>query len=444
MEMRPQHNLGKFVSNSNKTDRSWNNGYLAIGKVSKVHHKRYTVDVQFKDHTKIVSSSEDNEGVNSCKVLTCSAGCGIFPYGVIEPIFEGDMVLVAFARNKENAPIVLGVLHDANEDVGALNPLNSLPSAYPVDSTIEQARFTRVFKPQDFFTIDGAGCFQLYSHTRAFLSASNRVEMDDETYDYFDLDVRDLDGNTIGLAEPDSKPMKFIGVIRKYWDAAKNDALRIIADAAKQVLRLAQINSTDSKLSTFAIEESGAVRVRRQQDKWKWTDNSDNYTDVAVESDGQVHVQIHKLEEQEDEHVTITDTGSSVIEPNCSSRSSKKRVVEEYDIPKITTYTLNSDISEEGNIEIDKLTKIEELSEPEKKVLTYNLHATVDTECNAQVQVSDTGGEKDHLISLQLTHDGKMNIVSDKARINMTDQSIELFVESKGISITSGGVAIIN
>ena len=293
---RLQNSLGIVTKNSTRKDRTWNNGALALGEVVKVHSKRYTADVRLYDQNYTVMSSASNEGVNSCKICVRNAGYDSVlhkPYGEILPIQKGSIVLVGFIGTGNNRkPVIIGVLHDTKEDVGNINNRNILTSAYPVDDDSEKNRYTNVTRSQDFFTIDGVGNFEIFSHTRSFFAGINSKEIDDETFDYDRLSVRRPDGEVIGLSEKDSKPMKFIGVFRKFFDTMKADNLRFIIDSAKSSFRLAQLQTSGDKLSMFHVDETGKIHLKRQFDTASWNEDSTNHSDIIMENDGSIHVNV--------------------------------------------------------------------------------------------------------------------------------------------------------
>lgn len=294
--MRLQAGLGVVASNSTSKDRTWNNGTLVVGEVIRVHHKRNTVDVKFLNTSQMASSSASNEGTNACKVLVSSAGYDTKygkPYGVINSLQPGNLVLVGFIKNQKSSPVVLGVLHDTSEDVGNTTTRNILSAAYPIESEEDKYRETKINRVQDFVTVDGVGNFELYSHTKSFFVGTNKVdEVNCESFDFNELSLRNLDTTPLEIEEKDSRPLKFLAVFRRFFHIDMKDSLRIFIDPLKTLFRLMKIQSTESKMSIIAIDEDGAIHLRRNQDTDSYSDDSDNFTDIAIEEDGTVKVEV--------------------------------------------------------------------------------------------------------------------------------------------------------
>lgn len=295
-----QSSLGVVAQNSNRKDRSWNNGYLAFGKVLKVHAKRYTADVQLYGSSDTIMSSTSNEGVHSCRIGVGNAGVdGYFkkPYGEIVPIQKGSIVLIGFIRNTTKKPVILRVFHNITEEMGERNYNNILTSAYPVDSEEDLFRYTNISRIQDFVTMDGIGNFEVASHTKSFFVGINKKEIDEENFDYEDLSIRNPDGTVVKVDEVNSKPMKFLAVFRdKFLDGASN-SLRVIIDSARTAFRLAKLQKSENKLSMFEIDQNGAIKLRRQLDTKSWQEDSKNYTEICITSDGNIEITLHGSKE---------------------------------------------------------------------------------------------------------------------------------------------------
>ena len=126
-----QSSLGRVANNSTKKDRSWNNGYLAFGKILKIHYKRNTADVKLLKMSDTLMSEVEQEGKHACRIAVQSAGVDKEfkePYGEIIPLQKGMIVLVAFLKNTKEKPVIIRAFHDISEDDGAINYENILPS----------------------------------------------------------------------------------------------------------------------------------------------------------------------------------------------------------------------------------------------------------------------------------------------------------------------------
>lgn len=291
-----QSSLGAVTNNSNSLDRTWNNGTLAMCKVLKVHHKRYTADVIIMGTSNVIRSSNDNEGKHSCRIGVGNAGFDKTfqkAYGQVVPVQEGSIVLVAFMNNKREKPVILRVLHDIGEEVGESNDENILSTVFTNTtklSEIDTRRYINILRTQDFVTIDGLGNFEVSSHTKAFLVGKYTEEIDPENYGYEELSIKDKNKNTVSLPASESKPMKMVAAFQDSYDSGSCNWIRFIVEAAKTIFKVAKQQRSDNKLSMFEIQEDGAIRLRRQQDSVVFDDGTD-FTDVIIKDDGEIYIE---------------------------------------------------------------------------------------------------------------------------------------------------------
>src|SRR6185312_3211035 len=117
MPNNPNINLQPFLGRYRENYKPQNEmgGYLTLAKVIKIHHKNSTVDLQIVKTNDSISSNESNEGRFGARILTASAHFNretLASSGVIEPMQEGQLVILAFLDGFKNELIVLGSLHD--------------------------------------------------------------------------------------------------------------------------------------------------------------------------------------------------------------------------------------------------------------------------------------------------------------------------------------------
>lgn len=293
--MRFQSGLGKVKEGNDKIDRAWNQSGLALGKVIKVHNKRYTADVQILDSTDSYASSGSNEGINACRILCKSAGFSTRyqkPYGEVIPLHKGDLVVIGFLKPNGGSPIILGTLHDNSEEKGAINKRNILTSAYPLDSD-ESERYMKVNDTQDYYTTDRDGNFELVSHTRAFIKGTQEDYFNEENFDFYDLSLRDEDGEVLSPDPQYCKPMKYLAVFRSTVLNSIRDSIRVFIDPIKQIFRIWSAKGTDSSLSSFSIEEDGSIVLQRQHDSSYFGNNDSRiYTRMSIKKNGEFHIDL--------------------------------------------------------------------------------------------------------------------------------------------------------
>ena len=317
--MRFQSNLGEVSSMKTQKDRSWNYGYLALGKVLKVFPKRYTADVEIFHTNDKLHSTNEQEGQHACRIGVSTAGFSDVykaPYGEIVPICRGNIVLVGFLKNVKEQPVILRVFHDISEEVRSFNFRNILPNYFSEYSNIgDILDYLKVTPIQDFLKIDRFGNIELSSHTKSFFVATESQIIDDG-FDYKDLSVKspvdktlitplgnisnlfdtdengksyynffdDIDTNlsvdTIHVDEKDSKPKKYMAVFRDNYADSLTNWLRFIIDAAKTSFRILKIQQKDNKNTSFDITEDGTVKIRRQLDTRLLFDPKEQQTEI--------------------------------------------------------------------------------------------------------------------------------------------------------------------
>ena len=244
-----QASLGEITSVKTKKDRNWNMGYLALGKVLRVHPKRYTADVQIFGTNDVVMSAKDQEGRHACRIGVNNAGWDETykkPYGEIIPIQKGSIVLVGFLKNYKEKPVILKVFHNISEDLGQSNQKNILNALYSPDADDEIGRYVNISNIQDFISIDKEGNFEIASHTKSFLVGKERA-MDDEFYDYEDLETKNADQTTLSVDERYSIPKKYMAVFRDNYTDELTNWLKFIVDSKQTSFKLAKLQQKENK-----------------------------------------------------------------------------------------------------------------------------------------------------------------------------------------------------
>lgn len=323
-----QSSLGIVKGNSNRADRSWNSGYLAIGKVTKVYQKRYTADVQITGTSAgTIASSEANEGKYACRIMVNNAGYDETygkAYGEIIPIEVGTIVLVAFLKNDSNQPVIIGTFHDNGENNGDDNWMNVLPSDLLKNSELtdgDKYRYTNITRSQDFFTIDGYGNFELASHFRSFIIGSSRKTLNEDELEYDDLSVRNPDGEVLSMPSSDSAPLSILGVIKAGVDEIC-DSIRFFVNGAKTTMKLMQVQRSLGQSSVIEFTKAGDISLRRNLDTY-FTDEEDakQFTKFSVTHDGKVIIR-HQTAKDKYSEISTDATGKVTLNYGAGSKSS--------------------------------------------------------------------------------------------------------------------------
>ena len=344
-----QSSLGEVTSVKTQKDRNWNMGYLALGKVIRVHPKRYTADVQILKASNTIMSAKDQEGRHACRIGVSNAGYSEKykkPYGEIVPIQKGSIVLVGFLKNSKEKPVILRVFHDIGEELGESNYKNILNSAYSSESDDSIDKYVNITPIQDFLMIDDEGNFELGSHTKSFIVGKERA-MDDESFDFEDLQTKTSAQETVGVDEKYTTPKKYMAVFRDKFSDSLTNWLKIIVDAAKTSFRLVKLQQAENKSTYIEIDQDGAIRLRRQLDT-KSFEGSKEFSEICIGADGVFTFTSQKDEDsstqlqiQNGEQMSFTQvSGDNTTKISCGSG---KQLQISLSGSTSTTFTFNSD-----------------------------------------------------------------------------------------------------
>ena len=69
-----QASLGSLNRSSNRAEKTWNDGSLNVGEVTKMHHKRATADTAILGAPNTIMSRDELEGKNAPVIVSRYAG----------------------------------------------------------------------------------------------------------------------------------------------------------------------------------------------------------------------------------------------------------------------------------------------------------------------------------------------------------------------------------
>lgn len=291
-----QSGLGRIAENYRQ---DMNMTGLSVGKVIKVHHFSGTADVQLVNTKDVISSSPENKGQFAARILTQGAWfdeSGHQKYwGVVSPIAEGSLVVVAFLDNMKDRPIILGQLHRGD------NPENVLPSSYPLNERQpgfhrrEALKTLRVFPSMAYSKVDGEGNMEFVTSSKSFFAAYN-TSLDTEDYlgdnhNGFDHEhLSETNKRTGKVLESDFEeakaPMKFLFVHRDSFNNPCKWTKFFLNE--KGMFRTTR-DSNDGTLSYIEMGDTGAMKIRRQLDDPDHGEGND-FSEVGVEADGTPYI----------------------------------------------------------------------------------------------------------------------------------------------------------
>lgn len=307
-----------------------NTGVLSLAKVIRVHHKQGTVDIQIIKSNNTIVSNPENEGRFGARLLTSTAHFDevlMSSSGVVEPIQEGQLVVVGFLDNQKKQPIILGSFHKTWQ-----NEMNVLTDTYPLDvandfdAMREGNKYLRVFPSQLFHRVDGIGAIEWGHPSTTFLKIdpdlSQSIGDDHGQFDFEDLTERDpyTYETRRGRTEESSLPVKLLFVHRSSSTPDEDedeDALtwtKFFLDSSG-LLRITR-DTNDNKLTSLELSDTGAFKVKRQLDS-AFHDEGTSTAEIGITEEGGTYMkrEFAGLEIK----VQITNDGEMLVEHHSGS-----------------------------------------------------------------------------------------------------------------------------
>lgn len=300
--MNPNIRLQPHLGRTKEVYKPQNNmsGKVMLAKVLKVHHKSGTADVQVVRTGEVVSSDETVEGRLSARIAVSSAHFNAqnnSSSGVVEPIQEGQLVILAFLDGLKNQPIIIGSFHNTwNSNT------NVLPTEYPyrpekhMDDYKESLKYLRVYPSQYYEKVDGIGGVEKSHPSKTFfkmdLDMYNEISDTHRGYDHQDLTEKNpISGMTrSGASEESSLPVKMLFSHRTSFDNDTTTWTKFFIDSSG-LFRVTRDNN-DSKLSYIEMSDKGSISIIRQLDSSMLKD-SNNYSSITMNEDGRASINRH-------------------------------------------------------------------------------------------------------------------------------------------------------
>lgn len=296
--LRLQSSLGKVYQDSHQD--MFMNGYLTVAKVLKVHHKSNTADVVVVNTKDTITSSHDNEGRFSARIVTSMSGYDNNrkkSWGAVEPIMVGTLVLLGFLDNMKSRPIILGKFHepDSSANISTLDyPLNPEKPGY---QRREALKSLHVYPSQAYRKLDGEGNIEFSHPSKSFLAMYNTSA---DSQDYLNDSHRGFDHEHLSETDPQTgepletdfeeakTPLKSLFVHRSSFDNEVTTWTKFFLkeDGTFRITR----DNNDEKLTFMEIAKNGTWKIRRNVDTSDH-EGSKNYGEVVVEGDGSAYFQ---------------------------------------------------------------------------------------------------------------------------------------------------------
>lgn len=322
--MRIQSSMGRVYQDANQD--MFMNGYLTVAKVLKVHHKSNTADVVVVNTKDTITSSYENEGRFSARILTPLAGYDNetkTSWGVVNPIMVGSLVLLGFLDNMKSRPIILGQFHEPdsiNNVSSNMYPINPKSPGY---QRREALKSLEVFPSQTYRKVDGEGNIEFVHPSKSFFVAYNTSA---DTQDYINDSHKGFDHEHVSEVDPktgkpretpfdESKtPIKTLYVHRSSFndDITTWTKFFINSDGAIRITR----DNNDGMLTYTEIEKDGIWRVRRQADS-NIHGESEDFGEFVLDQDGSAFIQ-RKVDELNLARIGLDNRGNIILESDAN------------------------------------------------------------------------------------------------------------------------------
>jgi len=312
LDARLQPGLGKVSDASSEMNQ------LAIAKVTKVHHKHNTVDLQIIKTNSTISSDAASEGKFGARVLTTSAhfdGKLMSSSGVVEPMQEGQLVLLAFVDGQKAQPVILGSFHQTWE-----SEQNVLQSSYPLNADEElwdkreALKYLRVLPSQFYQRIDGIGALEMSHPSKTFLQVDpdlyDEINDSHKGHDHINLHERSpMTGE--GISANSEEGMYAVNILLVHRSSFDDDATTWTKLFVNNhgMLRLTRDNN-DGTLSYYQMSEDGTLTLRRQVDSPNHGEG-ENYSEITMGTEGAIS--LNRVIGNTSSSISIDEAGDIVL-----------------------------------------------------------------------------------------------------------------------------------
>ena len=294
--LRFQSGLGTNFTRRYKEGQQINT--LLLAQVINVNYKYNTVDLMSLQHKEVFQNSYANEGKFSAKLPIEFGGRNIAgqPYGQINPIAVGNIVLVGFINADKNMPIVLSVYNDGTVS----NKLTQAPfaNADPTDEELQRHTYQKfqVYPSLTYDGIDGEGTRVASFSGKSFFLVSASEERDSGTTDAgYGTNYEDLatsyynDGELIEPMVPMAPTILFNHQGIEDEDGKVDNHKLLFHIERDGTYRTSMLDKTADWRTFFEMKPDGGVRLRRQGDSIR-IDDGFEVGEIGISPDGRVYL----------------------------------------------------------------------------------------------------------------------------------------------------------
>lgn len=298
--MRRQYHLGRYQE---VYRRDLDFDFLTIARVLRVNHKYGTADIQLLRTGNTVVSGPNNDGKYSAIILQNFANYDKKRnkyWGEITPISAGATVLVAFIDKMKNRPIILGQIHSLDNKINVF-PDENMIEDIPGHNRREAYKQLTLYPSQIYKKVDGEGNIEMTFADKSFLAIYREgleeelltdvaIKYLDDSHNGFDFkNLTERDVTTQQPYETDfpesQKPSKLLYVHRTSFNDDETTWTKVFFDVDGK-FRLTRDNN-DNKLTYFEMSNTGAIKLRRQNDSPNHGEGSD-YSEIIQSEAGDI------------------------------------------------------------------------------------------------------------------------------------------------------------
>ena len=290
--VRRQASLGtefrRLYNEGEKLDR------ITLGKVVQVNFRYNTVDIQLLDNT-VLAKSGESAGKFSAKIPVEFGGTTKDgkPFGQVQPLAIGTLVLVGFIDGSKNTPVVLSVYQTSGEAL----ELSRAPfdGADPSDPSLQglMNQHFKVFPSLTYEHVDGVGNRTVTFNGKSFMTMDSDRTVSKITDDMDGVDYGDLGSSYYysgELIEPVNTKaptilLKHQGKTTSLEGEQESDHMFMFFLGQDGTYRASSLQKGQDWRSLIEMTTDGNISLRHQRDTKSVTGSKD-FSQVSVGDDG--------------------------------------------------------------------------------------------------------------------------------------------------------------
>lgn len=330
---RLQSTLGR-VRQDRVGNYAFNMSSLTIGKITKVHHQRGTVDVETMIGEKYTDS---NKGYFAPKI---PQRFGYYDeetgkaWGTVTPVCVGMWVILGFVNKLKAQPIILAIISDNLDETKNVYSIEKRQLSESIEGydRKEALKSLSVYPSMAWSKINGSGDIEFSHPSNSFLAIYNSdTDSQDQLidahmgFDHWDLSEMDYNSNPLESAyESDKKPPRMLFVHRSAHERSETTWTKMYIDE-KGTFRLTR-DPNDDTLTYMEFTEKGDFRLRRMLDS-PYTYEVKDYTELYADREGDMEL-VSTIDDKENNIFEYGSVGVDGKEKHSYMRHSSDSFIE--------------------------------------------------------------------------------------------------------------------